>query len=147
MKYTLAFIALAIASIGIASCTTETTYSDMSQLPQSVQQVVTDNFDGNVVSVYVEDNSIGENEYEIVLDNGTKVKFEGEMWDEVTVPAGSTVPQYFIPSAVATYVTTNMPERNIVKIDREDGNKGYEVKLDNNIELNFDANGAFLGID
>lgn len=145
MKYTLAFAILAIASIGIASCSTESTYKDMEQLPKSVQSVVTDNFDSKVASTTVETNTIGINEYEVFLSNGTKIKFEGEEWEEVSVPASDSVPNYFLMEPIRIYLTQNMPNQNVVKIERDE--KGYEIKLSNNIELEFDPNGNFVRID
>lgn len=146
MKYTFAFAALAIACIAIASCSNKNRYNDMSQLPEAVQQVVAQNFAGNnVVSSEVETNTFGVDEYEVYLDNGTKVKFEGVEWDEVEVPAGASVPAYFILEPIQTYVATNNPDQTIVKIDRE--KNGYEVTLSNNVELEFDNNGAFVRID
>ena len=146
MKYTLAFALLAIISIGIASCSNESTYNNMSEVPQTVQTVVSENFPSEVLSTVVETNSFGNDEYEIILQDGTKVKFEGEVWDEVKVPAGQSVPSYFVLEPIQTYVTANMPGQTIVKIDRED-NGGYEIGLSNGVEVKFDASGNFIKID
>ena len=146
MKYTLAFALLAIISIGIASCSNESTYNNMSEVPQTVQTVVSENFPAEVLSTVVETNSFGNDEYEIILQDGTKVKFEGEVWDEVKVPAGQSVPSYFVLEPIQTYVTANMPGQTIVKIDRED-NGGYEIGLSNGVEVKFDASGNFIKID
>lgn len=147
MKSTFAFAVLAIAAIGIASCSTESTYHDMSNLPQTVQTVITENFDSDVISANVEANTIGIDEYEVFLANGTKVKFEGEEWEEVSVPATDSIaiPDYFVSEPIRTYVTTNMPGQNIVKIERD--KNGYDIKLANNVELEFSADGTFLKVD
>lgn len=146
MKYTLAFAALAIASICFASCSNESTYNDMSTLPQSVQNTVKNNFTSNVVSAVVETNSFGTDEYEVILADGSKIKFEGEVWDEVSVPAGSSVPTYFVIQPITEYVAQNQPGQRITKIDKEDKG-GYEIELSNGLDIKFDSNGTFIKFD
>ena len=145
MKYTLAFAFLALISIAIASCNNETTSNNMSEMPAGVQKVVKDNFNANVASATTENNAIGSDEYEVILVDGTKVKFEGENWEEVKVPAGQSVPDYFVMEPIRTYVQQNQPGQTIVKIDRDD--KGYEVEMSNGVELKFDNQGNFIKID
>lgn len=145
MKYTLIFGLLAIASIGFASCSNETTATDMAQLPEPIQNTVNNNFSSNVISVTTETNTFGNDEYEIFLADGTKIKFEGEAWDEIEVPLGMSVPREFVLEPIQVYVNQNMPEQTIVKIDRD--SKGYEVDLSNGVELKFDTNGTFIKVD
>jgi predicted nucleic acid-binding Zn-ribbon protein len=51
-----------------------------------------------------------------------------------------------LPQSVIDYIATNYPNETIVTSEIED-NGNYEVNLSNNIELIFDSNGTFLGID
>ena len=145
MKYTFAFALLAILSIGFASCTNETTTTDMTTLPVAVQNTVKNNFTGNVVSVTTEDSAIGVEEYEVCLDDGTKISFAGEEWDEVEMPLGVSVPSYFLLSPISEYVATNYPGQAIVQISKD--NKGYEIELANGIDIDFDINGNFIKVD
>ena len=145
MKYTIAFALLAIVSIGFASCSNETTSPYMSQLPTPVQSVINDNFSAQVLSATTEANTFGIDEYEIILADGTKVSFAGEEWDEVEVPAGQSVPDYFVIEPIRVYVSEKMPDQTIVKIERN--KKGYEIELSNKMEINFDNNGAFISVD
>jgi len=110
------------------------------QLPQKAQQFITTNFKGvEVLSATVDD------DYEVYLANGTKVEFtlQGD-WKEVKCP-GSAVPAAIIPAAISKYVKTNFANSTIVKIDKK--YNGYEVELNNDLELKFDKNGNFLAID
>lgn len=145
MKYTLGFAVLALLTIGIASCNNETTTSDMESVPGTVQQVVTENFSAPVVSVTTEDAALGVSEYEIYLNDGTKVSFAGEEWDEVEMPAGQAVPATFVIAPISEYVTATYPGQNIVKIEKD--RKGYEIKLANGVEIDFDVNGNFIKVD
>lgn len=51
-----------------------------------------------------------------------------------------------LPQTILDYISTNYPNETISSSEIED-NGNYEVYLSNNIELIFDANGDFLGID
>ena len=83
--------------------------------------------------------------YEVVFTNGSKVEFlkDGE-WKEVECKY-STVPTAIIPAQIASYVSQNYPDTQIVQIDRD--KRDYEVKLTNRLELTFDLNFNLIGID
>ena len=51
-----------------------------------------------------------------------------------------------LPQTILDYIAANYPNETIVASEIED-NGNYEVNLSNNVELIFDANGTFLGID
>jgi len=111
-----------------------------SQLPQKAQQFITKHFSGvEVFSATVDD------DYEVYLANGTKVEFtlQGE-WKEVKC-AGGAVPAAIIPAAISKYVKTNFANASIIKIDKK--YSGYEIELNNGVELKFDKNGNFLSYD
>ena len=110
------------------------------QLPQKAQQFINTHFSGvEVLSATMDD------DYEVYLANGTKVEFtmQGE-WKEVKCP-GAAVPAAIIPTAISKYVKANFPNTTIVKIDKK--YSGYEVELNNDLELKFDKNGNFIGLD
>lgn len=86
-----------------------------------------------------------ETRYEVVFTNGSKVEFlkDGE-WKEVECKY-SAVPTAIIPAQIASYVSQNYPDTQIVQIDRD--KRDYEVKLTNRLELTFDLNFNLIGID
>ncbi len=55
------------------------------------------------------------------------------------------VPAFFIPKAIASYVKSNYQNMVITKINKE--YHGYEVELNNGLDLSFDNSGRFLGMD
>ena len=85
-----------------------------------------------------------DDDYEVYLANGTKVEFtlQGD-WKEVRCAGG--VPAAIVPAAISKYVKTNYANAAIVKIDKK--YSGYEVELNNGLELKFDTKGKFLAID
>ena len=51
-----------------------------------------------------------------------------------------------LPQAILNYISSNYPDNTITEAEIEDNNN-YEVELNNGIELIFDQEGNFLGID
>tara|TARA_R100000935_G_C2802858_1_gene151313 strand:+ start:319 stop:1065 length:747 start_codon:yes stop_codon:yes gene_type:complete len=51
-----------------------------------------------------------------------------------------------LPQSILTYISSNYPNNTITEAEVEDNNN-YEVELDNGLELVFDHQGNFLGID
>ncbi len=51
-----------------------------------------------------------------------------------------------LPQVILDYISTNYPNETIETSEIED-NGNYEVTLSNNIELIFDSNGDFIGVD
>lgn len=145
MKYTICLALVAVLSIGFASCSNETTTNDTKTLPTEVKNDLTKNFKSNVSVVTVENNTVGADEYKVILADGTKVEYKGTQWDEVEVPAGQSVPANYIAAPIQKYLATNYPDVKVVKIERE--SKGFEVKLSNGVEIDFDTNGNFVKID
>lgn len=83
--------------------------------------------------------------YEVQFRGGGEVKFDASgLWYEVEGDRGQAVPQGFYPAAIDTYVAANYPGRYIAEIQRDA--RGYEVDLDNDVDLLFNPEGAFLQV-
>lgn len=105
------------------------------QLPANAQSFISSTFAGaNIVAAQKD-----LDDYEAVLNNGTKIKFalNGE-WE--SIEAYSALPTGILPATVES--AANAQGGNIVKIDRDFGY--FDVKLQNNIELKIDMNGKIL---
>jgi hypothetical protein len=86
--------------------------------------------------------------YDVYLANGFEIEFtlSGE-WDDVDgrrqeLPSSIIA---LLPANIPAYVTENYPNQFIAEINKE--YFGYEIDLNNNIELEFNTDGAFLRID
>ncbi len=75
--------------------------------------------------------------YEIIFANGDKVEFDkrGD-WKEVSCPS-STVPSHIVPRPIRANLLKRYPKAGILKIERD--SDGYEVKLDNWLELTYNT--------
>jgi len=104
-------------------------------LPSQAQQFITQHFPtASIVSVVID-----EGRYEVWLNNGTEIEFtmQGE-WKEVDCHM-TQVPNSIIPAKILEYVTAHYPNNFIVKIEKD--YDGYDIELNNGLDLDFDYNG------
>ena len=84
-------------------------------------------------------------EYEVRLSDGSKVEFDASgNWKKVDCEY-KAVPESVIPAAIGQYVKANFPAVPVIKISKK--MMGYELELQNDLELRFSNDGAFLGMD
>ena len=91
------------------------------------------------------DRDISDNDYTVVLDDGTKIEFDGSgKWESIKNREGN-MPAGVVPAKIATYISTNYPSTKVEKIERK--RYGYEVELTSDLDLRFSTEGRFMGID
>ena len=74
--------------------------------------------------------------FDVVLNDGTKLEFDNNgQWTEVDCKP-STVPAAVVPAAIAKYVKAQYPNVRIVQIERD--SRGYEIDLSNGLDISFD---------
>lgn len=120
---------------------------DVKYLPQSAQTFIDQHFKSGEVSVIKLDKTLGKvTEYEVIMQDGTEISFDRHgNWDNVEMPVKKSVPKTIVPAEIAKYVSTNYPNQRIVSIDKE--RSGYEVELQNGIDLKFNKAGQFKQFD
>ena len=113
-------------------------------LPEAITAFIKQHFPNAQVVGVEPDHDHGGLEYDVYLSDGTQVDFDANnQWDQVESMKG--VPAFFIPKGVANYVRSNYQNTVITKINKE--YHGYEIELNNGIDLNFDRSGNFMGMD
>ena len=127
--------------------TSDARFSDtlVTDYPTAIDEYITQNFPGATVDeVELEEDGT----YGVELDNGIELIFdangnflEEEMEDEEGEDEDNYVTDY--PAAIDEYVAQNYPDASIEEVELEDDGT-YEVELDNDVELIFDADGNFL---
>lgn len=116
------------------------------ELPKEAQMFLTQHFEGIEVLYAKADRDMGVvTSYDVVLEGDVKVEFNrsGD-WTSVDCEK-SQVPDSVLPQEVLDYVTKRFAEAYVVEIEK--GLRGYEVKLSNDIDLEFDKDGKFLRVD
>ncbi len=117
----------------------------VSELPAAAQQFIKTHFAGAEISFATVDNEIMDTDYKVVFTDGRKVEFakNGE-WREVEVKQ-TPFPMEIVPKPICNYLKSHYPKQKVRQIERQ--RRGYELKLDNGLELTFDKNYALVEID
>ncbi len=116
------------------------------ELPEQAQMFLTKHFENADVLYAKAERDMGVvTSYDVVLEGNVKVEFNrsGE-WTSVDCERGQ-VPDSLLPQGVLDYVTKKFAKAYVVEIERD--RMGYEVKLSNDLDLDFDKNGKFLRVD
>lgn len=109
------------------------------QLPQAAQSMLKQYFADKVPLIVTMD----WDDYTIVYDSGEKVEFDKQgNWKEINCLT-SRVPSDLIPEEIKANIKTSFPGTTILKLER--ARRGWEVKLNNGIEVEY--NRAFQVID
>lgn len=119
-----------------------------SELPQNILDFISDNFPGiNIEEAELENNG----NYEVELENDVELIFDGDgnflgrAQDENDDEQGEDeedIDPSALPQIILDYIAENYPDNTIIEAEKEE--EGYEVTLNNGVELEFDAEGNFL---
>lgn len=117
----------------------------VNRMPDNAQEFITTHFKNRKVALAKMDTEILDKSYEVIFTDGCKVEFDKKgQWTEVSCKK-SVVPANIVPAAIRGYILRTYPDAKIIQIERD--RKGYEVKLTNGVELDFDARLRLTDID
>lgn len=139
------FSVLAVAALAIAPAFADDVPVSVQKLPAEAQKFLKTHFSQSKVVTALHDRDFADNDYTVILDNGVKVEFGSTgKWESVKCRNG-VVPASVVPAKVGDYVSKHYKSLGIEKIERK--RYGYEVELANGLDMKFDLNGNFLGLD
>ena len=119
-----------------ATCDARETTISVNKLPKAAQNMIANNFKGKKVTRVKKDVEANFVDFDVVLNDGTKLEFDNNgQWTEVDCKP-STVPAAVVPAAIAKYVKAQYPNARIVQIERD--SRGYEIDLSNGLDISFD---------
>lgn len=105
------------------------------ELPAAAQTFINTHFKGKKITEAKKDVEMRKTSYDVTLDNGAKLEFDGKgAWKEIKCKS-SAVPPATVPAAISKYVKANYPKGRIVKIERDQS--GHEVELSDGTEIKF----------
>ncbi len=142
------FMALAILAAGTSCSDNDDKNKNLeyNSLPASARSFLSAYFPGETAVRIVQNPGSTDDYYEVRLSSGAKVEFDRTgQWTEVDAAVGIPVPDELVPQAVHDYITGHYPTEFISEVSRR--SFGYEVGLSNSIDLRFDADGRFIGVD
>ena len=136
----LIFAFIAIVCFGFSSAMAQNTNAN-----PAITQFVTQHFpDATVQMVMPDDDDI-----DVVLNDYTKIEFRrNNEWKKVDCEHSTTftaVPATLVPEQITAYVTANFPNAIIKKLEKNF--RGWEIELNNGLELKFNSNFKVMEID
>jgi hypothetical protein len=143
MKKIIITLCSVIAAIIITNCTKEEIIPG-ANLPDEVKTYITTHFPDQFITEAIinEDDSV--KAYEIKLDNLTDLEFNSK-YEIMDIDGITEIPHSTISEKIITYVSINYPNNFITGWEMDEGKQ--EVELNNALDLEFDMNNDFLGID
>lgn len=118
----------------------------VSEMPKAAQQFIRNYFPGHSVAVAKVEMEFMSKSYDVIFTNGNKVEFDKKgKWTQVDCEY-TEVPQAILPVEIQKYVARHYPGKKVVKIEMTD-RKGYEIELNDGLELEFDKRKKVIDID
>ena len=143
-KLNLAAFAIIGLSFGL-SANAQKTVITKAALPVNAQTFLKTHFSDQEQTYILQDKDTFSSDYKVQFANSVEVEFDGKgNWEEVDGNQNA-IPAAIVPKAIASYIKTNFPNVPVIKIDK--GKWGYEVDLNNGLELEFNSKGNFIRID
>ena len=114
-------------------------------LPVKAQTLLNNHFNGQKVMLAKIESGVVSRNYDVVLQNGTKLEFDkkGNL-TEIDSKQG-IVPSQLIPQPIKNYLKENYKGAAVRKIELN--TKEYEVELTNGIDLTFNRHFQLIDID
>lgn len=115
------------------------------QLPAPAQQFIKKYFPAAKIAYATVAKDLLGKDYKVRLDDMTKLEFDGSgQWTEVDC-GRNAVPAAIVPKPIADHVGKSFKGVPVVKIERD--RKGYDVELQNKLEIKFDSKFNVLEYD
>ena len=135
------FLMVALLTMSFSAKADHDQVITFNQLPEAAQALLKQYFAGKVPLVVTMD----WDDYNIVYDSGEKVEFDKQgNWKEINCKV-SCVPSELIPEQIKEHINATFPGAIILKLDRN--RRGYEVKLNNGLEVEYDRSFQVIDID
>ena len=114
---------------------------NFSEMPEAAQALLKQCFADKVPLVV----TVDWDDYTIRYESGEKVEFDKQgNWKEIDCRA-SLVPVELIPEEIKSNINSTFPGAIILKLDRN--RRGYEVKLNNGLEVEYSPTFQVIDID
>ena len=111
------------------------------QLPAQAQTLLKTHF-ANKVPLIV---TVDWDDYTVMYQSGEKVEFDKKgNWKDISCKS-SAVPEALIPAQIKASVEQTFPGASVIKLERD--RRGYDVKLNNGMELEFNKKFQMVDID
>ena len=111
------------------------------QLPAQAQILLKQHFADKVPLIV----TVDWDDYKVIYSSGEKIEFDKKgNWKELDCKS-SKVPSALIPEQIRASVKKTFPGASVIKLDRD--RRGYDAKLNNGMELEFNKKFEIVDID
>ena len=115
------------------------------ELPAKAQTILSQHFKNQKVALATIETGLLEKNYDVVLNNGTKMEFDKNGNLTEIECKQDAVPAALIPNAINTYLRQMYPEYKVRKFEMK--RNEYEVELSNGLEITFNKQFQVIDID
>lgn len=116
------------------------------QLPSNAQAFITQHYNSANISFAKVDVDIFEKSYDVVFTDGVKIEFDHKgVWDEISCPRSQKLSDKLFPQEILEVINKNYSKWNIIGFERK--RFGWEITLNNGLELFFNKEYHLVGID
>lgn len=117
----------------------------VNQLPKKAQEFIKQHFAKHSISYAKMEKDFWEKNYDVVFVNGDKIEFDKNgNWENIDCKF-SEVPTTIIPQQIIDHLSKHYPQAKVIQIEKN--SRGYEVELNNKIEIKFNLNFQVAEID
>ena len=129
-----------------AMCARDRVSRDVNLLPTEARELIKNHFaEASISYLKVDKNLFRVEGYDVRLTDGTELDFNSKgQWTEIEAEKNA-VPASLIPDVIKKYMKQNYNGQRVKKIKHN--RRGYELKLSNGLEVEFDNMGHFLRLD
>ena len=127
-------------------CARDRVSRDVNLLPTEARELIKNHFaEASISYLKVDKNLFRVEGYDVRLTDGTELDFNSKgQWTEIEAEKNA-VPASLIPDVIKKYMKQNYNGQRVKKIKHN--RRGYELKLSNGLEVEFDNMGNFLRLD
>ncbi|MBQ5752801.1 MAG: PepSY-like domain-containing protein [Alistipes sp.] len=132
----------------IFSVSADDRHINADQIPDAAKMFIAKYFGSQRITYATVDRGLLDNEYNVRLEDGTKIEFDDNgRWVEIDRKSAA-VPMPIIPVALATYVQQSYPDAKILKIERDRNTTELTLQTPSHrVELKFDSQNRLIDID
>lgn len=132
--------------VGFVSAGNDVKTKDVKKLPAVSQRFISKYFPSEkIAQIKIDKEAMQKKDYEVLFESGTEIEFgsNGE-WKDIDCQKG-TVPSALVPAKITEHIKKEFSGKSIRSISRD--KKEYELKLSDGMEVKYDLNGNFIGVD
>ena len=140
----ISLILVAISLFVFSNANAQKKYLAVSETPGQIISYINAHFPKSEIISVKKDKEVLKTEYKVKLNTMVELEFDGN-FSIKKIESKSALPQSVVPEKIVAYIHKNYPNNKI--LERKKEKKGQKIELDNDIDVVFDLNGKFLGID